>query len=63
LQDLSRVRGFSRAVFRRPSGPHLAASQVENSRAMATHCHLEQRPTARLFHVIAVRSDGQYVKR
>jgi hypothetical protein len=29
---------------------------------MATHRHLKQSPSTRLFHVIAVRGNGQYVK-
>ena len=62
-QNLGRVIGFARAIFRRAPRPHLALRQVEDARALAALRGLQQRAAAGLLYVVAVRGDGQDVQR
>src|SRR5689334_16696482 len=61
LQNARGVGSFAGAVICRSTGAHLATREVEDGGAIAALRHLEQRATAGLFDVIAVRGDGQNV--
>src|SRR4029077_9606647 len=61
-QDLRRVGGFTRPVFRCTAGTHLPLGEVENPRALATLRHLQQRAPTGLLYVIAVRSNCQNIE-
>jgi hypothetical protein len=63
LQKLGRLGRFAGAVGGAAARAHLAASEIEDAGAEAATRVLEQRATARLLDVVAVRGNGQYVER
>jgi hypothetical protein len=63
FQNARRVRRFTRAVFGAAARPHFALRQVEDASSISSICHLEQSSAASLFHVVAVRSQGENVDR
>ena len=53
--------GFAGAIFRGAARAGFALSQIENRRAQAARSHAQQRSSAGLFHVVAMRGDGKDV--
>ena len=62
-QQARGLRGFAGALFGAAAGSGLALGQVENGGAQAARGHAQQGSAAGLFHVVAVRGDGQNVGR
>ena len=60
-QNARSVSGFAGAVLCAAARAGLALGQVENGRAQAAGGHTQQGSSARLFHIVAMGSDGEHV--
>ena len=53
--------GLAGALFGGAAGSGFALGQIENRGAQAARRHAQQRSAAGLFHVVAMRGDGQNI--
>src|SRR5579871_3986281 len=55
FQNASSFRRLALAIFPAAARSHLPLREIENPGAESTLCHLEQRASAGLFYIIAMR--------
>ena len=60
-KNLSCSRSLGGTFSGTAPGSRFALRQIENAGAQLARSHSQQRPTAGLFHIIAVRGDSQHV--
>jgi hypothetical protein len=60
-EDAGGFIGFTSAIGNTATSASFALRQIENRRAQTTRSHAQQRSSAGLFYVVAMRGDGEDV--
>jgi hypothetical protein len=61
-QNLRSLGRFAGPIFGRPASPHFALRQIEDAGAVSALRHFEQRASAGLFYIVAMRGNCENIE-